>query len=38
MRLTAACVCLAALVLVAFGLREEPLRRSIEEHPLESVI
>lgn len=34
--LFAACVCLAALVLVVFGLREEPLRRSVEEQPLES--
>ena len=36
--LFAACVCVAALVLVVFGLREEPLRRSVEEQPLESGI
>jgi EmrB/QacA subfamily drug resistance transporter len=29
--LFAACVCLAALALVALGLREEPLRRSVDE-------
>ena len=31
--LFAACACLAALALVALGLREEPLRRSVEEYP-----
>jgi EmrB/QacA subfamily drug resistance transporter len=31
--LLAACVCVAALVVVAFGLREERLRRSLEEEP-----
>jgi hypothetical protein len=31
--LFAACVCGAALVLVALGLREERLRRSLEEEP-----
>jgi MFS family permease len=31
--LFAACVCAAALVVVAFGLREESLRRSLEEEP-----
>jgi MFS family permease len=36
--LFAACVCVAALVLVVFGLREERLRRSVEEQPLESGI
>jgi EmrB/QacA subfamily drug resistance transporter len=36
--LFAACVCLAALALVAFGLREEPLRRSLEEEPVRSVL
>jgi EmrB/QacA subfamily drug resistance transporter len=36
--LFAACVCLAALVLVAVGLREQPLRRSLEEQPLQSGI
>jgi MFS family permease len=36
--LFAACVCLAALVLVVFGLREEPLRRSVEEQPVESML
>jgi hypothetical protein len=34
--LFAACVCLAALALVAVGLREEPLRRSLEEKPVRS--
>ncbi|HSS72857.1 MAG TPA: MDR family MFS transporter [Gaiellaceae bacterium] len=36
--LFAACVCLAALALVAIGLREEPLRRSFEEEPVRSVL
>jgi EmrB/QacA subfamily drug resistance transporter len=36
--LFAACVCVAALALVAFGLREEPLRRSLEEEPVRSVL
>jgi EmrB/QacA subfamily drug resistance transporter len=36
--LFAACVCLAALVLVAVGLREEPLRRSVEEQPVDSML
>jgi EmrB/QacA subfamily drug resistance transporter len=36
--LFAACVCLAALALVALGLREEPLRRSLEEEPVRSVL
>jgi hypothetical protein len=36
--LFAACVCLAALALVAIGLREEPLRRSLEEEPVRSVL
>jgi EmrB/QacA subfamily drug resistance transporter len=36
--LFAACVCLAALALVAVGLREEPLRRSFEEEPVRSVL
>ena len=36
--LFAACVCLAALLLVALGLGEEPLRRSVEEQPVESVL
>jgi len=36
--LFAACVCLAALALVAIGLREEPLRRSVEEEPVRSVL
>ena len=31
--LFAACVCAAALAVVALGLREEPLRRSLEEEP-----
>jgi hypothetical protein len=31
--LFAACVCAAALVLVAVGLREERLRQSLEEEP-----
>jgi EmrB/QacA subfamily drug resistance transporter len=34
--LFAALVCLAALALVAVGLREEPLRRSLEEKPVRS--
>jgi EmrB/QacA subfamily drug resistance transporter len=34
--LFAACACFAALALVVFGLREEPLRESVEEQPLES--
>jgi EmrB/QacA subfamily drug resistance transporter len=36
--LFAACVCVAALALVALGLREEPLRRSLEEEPVRSVL
>jgi EmrB/QacA subfamily drug resistance transporter len=36
--LFAVCVCLAALALVAIGLREEPLRRSLEEEPVRSVL
>ena len=36
--LFAACICLAALALVAIGLREEPLRRSFEEEPVRSVL
>jgi hypothetical protein len=36
--LFAACVCLAALALVALGLREEPLQRSLEEEPVRSVL
>jgi len=36
--LFAACICFAALALVALGLREEPLRRSLEEQSLQSGI